>query len=53
MFTDGHQREQTRLKTVLQHESAALALFEIEGNTAETTHVEESFVLDLANTRVM
>jgi len=37
----------------LKHESAALALFEIERNAAEAAHMEESFVLDLADAWVM
>jgi hypothetical protein len=37
----------------LKHESATLALFEIKRNAAESAHMEESFVLDLANARVV
>jgi hypothetical protein len=53
MFTDSHQGEKAGLKTVLKHECTTLTLFKIERDAAETAHVEERFVLDLANTWVV
>ena len=53
MFTDSHQGKKAGLKTVLKHECTTLTLFKIKRNTTKSAHVEECFVLNLANTRVV
>jgi hypothetical protein len=41
------------LQAILQHESATKPLFQIEGDVPEAAHVEEGFVLNFADARVV
>ena len=44
---DGHQGDEATLQAILEHESSSISSFEVEGDRAQSAHVEEGLVLDL------
>lgn len=53
LLPNSHHWEQSWLETVLKHKGGALSLFEVEGDVAHAAHMEEGFVLNFTNARVV
>ena len=53
IHTDGHESNQPRLETILQHECRSLSLLQVKADVPQSTHVEESLVLNFTDSRVV
>ena len=53
LLSDGHHGKDSGLEAVLQHERRASPRFEVEGDRLQAAHVEECFILDFRDTRVV